>query len=70
MTIYDRADDVVSLHVQPGLRPVRGVVDLVGGWGQLEGAAAPPQLDGAKMTAPPVDPDEPNETSRVHEETP
>ena len=28
MTVYDRADDIVNLHVQPGLRPVRGVV----GW--------------------------------------
>jgi ABC-type polysaccharide/polyol phosphate transport system ATPase subunit len=65
MTVFDRADDVARLHVQPGNRPVRGVVDLVGGWGQLEGLSALPNSDDAKMTATPASPDE-----RVHEETP
>jgi ABC-2 type transport system ATP-binding protein/lipopolysaccharide transport system ATP-binding protein len=65
MTVYDRADDVVSLHVQPGLRPVRGVVDLVGGWGPLEDDAPLSTPGGAKMTDTSVDPD-----GRVHEETP
>ena len=65
MTVYDRADDIVNLHVQPGLRPVRGVVDLVGGWSSLEGSSTSSAPGGAKMAVTPVDPDE-----RVHEETP
>ena len=65
MTVYDRADDIVNLHVQPGLRPVRGVVDLVGGWSSLEGSSTSAAPGGAKMAVTPVDPDE-----RVHEETP
>ncbi len=54
MTVFDRADDIVSLHVQPGERPVRGVVDLVGGWGPWRVPARPTARDGAKMNPAPA----------------
>jgi ABC-type polysaccharide/polyol phosphate transport system ATPase subunit len=53
MTVFDRADNVATLHVQPGARPVRGVVDLIGGWEPLAGTTTTPTTptapDGAKM---------------------
>jgi ABC-2 type transport system ATP-binding protein/lipopolysaccharide transport system ATP-binding protein len=60
MTVYDRIDMAATLHVQPGARPVRGVVDLVGTWEPLVAASSPaeprdrsPELpDGAKLTEP------------------
>jgi ABC-type polysaccharide/polyol phosphate transport system ATPase subunit len=65
MSVFDRADDIATLHVQPGVEPVRGVFDLLGGWKPLEGALAHDGSDGAKMPTEPADPD-----PRVHEETP
>jgi lipopolysaccharide transport system ATP-binding protein len=70
MTVFDRADDIVSLHVQPGDRPVRGIVDLVGGWGPLDGTRSSSMPGGAKMAAPPANGDEREPDDRVHEETP
>jgi hypothetical protein len=37
MTVFDRVDEVATLHVQPGDLPVRGMVDLAGAWRTLEG---------------------------------